>query len=175
SERTPDCPRFAARPPATWIIATMSAMAQSRTIESRFAMAGSVTLAAYSAEPPGLRSCRDFAGYGPGMVDQSTRFPDLSARPHELCVERVMNAPASLVYAALTRGFDIWLAAPDSVRMRAEVGEPFYFETEFEGKRNPHYGRFLRLVPARQVEFTWVTARSEERRVGKERSDRGTT
>src|SRR5690606_19248031 len=137
------------------------AMAQSRTIESRFAMAGSVTLAAYSAEPPGLRSCGDFAGYGPGMVDQSTRFPDLSARPHELCVERVMNAPASLVYAALTRGFDIWLAAPDSVRMRAEVGEPFYFETEYEGKRNPHYGRFLRLVPDREIEFTWVTAATD--------------
>lgn len=95
------------------------------------------------------------------MVDQSTRLPDLSARPHELSVERVMSAPTALVYAALTRGFDIWLAAPDSVRMRPEVGEPFYFETEFEGKRNPHYGRFLRLVPAREVEFTWVTAATE--------------
>lgn len=91
------------------------------------------------------------------MVDQRVRTPDLSARPHELEVERVMAASASLLYLAWTQGFDIWFAEPDSVRMRPEVNEPFYFETAHDGVRFPHYGRFLRLETNRLIELTWVT------------------
>lgn len=95
-------------------------------------------------------------------MDQSAvRPPDLSARPHELTVERVMKAPPSLLYAAWTKGLDLWLAVPGSVLGRPGVNEPLYFDTGTADKRNPHYGRILLLEPDRRIEFTWVTAATE--------------
>ncbi|MEU4812483.1 SRPBCC domain-containing protein [Nocardia fluminea] len=94
-------------------------------------------------------------------MDQPVRHPDLSTRPHELTVERVMKASPSLLYAAWTQGLDLWLAVPGSVLMRPAVDEPLYFDTGSPEKRNPHYGRILLLEPNRRIEFTWVTAATE--------------
>ena len=90
--------------------------------------------------------------------------PQLSSESFALTVEQPMTASPEALFQAWTH-FDQWFSAPECTLMRPEVNAPYFFEVHFEDQRHPHYGRFLRLEPARLVELTWFTSATKNETV----------
>jgi len=89
---------------------------------------------------------------------RANHAPDLSRRRHSCRAERRMKASPDALFLAWTQQFDRWFAAPGSVVMTGAEGSVFFFETEFQGTRHPHYGRFLRVRENRLVQLTWLSS-----------------
>lgn len=82
--------------------------------------------------------------------------PDLSGRPFDLVVTIVVQAAPDAVFHAFSTGLDRWFAEPGALVLTPRVDAPYFFETRHDGRRHPHYGRFLRVQPWRLLEFTWL-------------------
>jgi uncharacterized protein YndB with AHSA1/START domain len=77
----------------------------------------------------------------------------------DITVSRTVPAPAAAV-------FDVWMdpASPggpwfgvERVIMNPTVDGLFYHAVMHEGRRWPHYGRFLRIERPKAIEHTWVS------------------
>jgi len=82
--------------------------------------------------------------------------PDISDRDLKVEIEQEMDLKPEQVYSAWTENFGTWFAKPGTLIMDPKVNSVFFFETEFEGKRHPHYGRFLSLISNKSIEMTWL-------------------
>ena len=91
------------------------------------------------------------------------RWPELAGRPFSLTTDRFFNLRQNVLYAAWTTDLDHWFAAPGTLIMKAEINSVFFFETQHRLRgdrcvsRQPHYGRFLKLVPYELIVMTWLT------------------
>ena len=79
--------------------------------------------------------------------------------PIDLTVTRTIPAPAAEVFDLWmdpTKAGSPWYGTAQS-KVDATVGGLFYFAVEQDGRKWPHYGRFLRIERPALAEFTWVS------------------
>lgn len=92
-------------------------------------------------------------------MDRTLVEPDLKDRPHDTRVERAIRASSQALYRSFTTGWEDWFALEGALIADSVVNGQLFFVVEHEGKRHPHYGRFLMLESARKVELTWLTGK----------------
>jgi uncharacterized protein YndB with AHSA1/START domain len=92
-------------------------------------------------------------------MDRKFLEPNLSDRPHDTRVERAMRASPQALYRSFTTGWEDWFALQGALIADPVENGQLFFVVEHEGKRHPHYGRFLTLEPDSKVELTWLTGR----------------
>jgi uncharacterized protein YndB with AHSA1/START domain len=76
----------------------------------------------------------------------------------DLTLSRTIEAPAAAIFDAWTdrAQFSRWFGATRLI-MDAVVDGLYFFETAFEGRKWPHYGRFVTIDRPRRLELTWVS------------------
>ena len=92
-------------------------------------------------------------------MDKKLITPDVAERPYGARVERVMRASPPTLYRSFTTGWEDWFAREGSLIANPAPQGQLFFVVEHEGRRHPHYGRFLALDPNRRVELTWLTGK----------------
>jgi uncharacterized protein YndB with AHSA1/START domain len=70
-----------------------------------------------------------------------------------------MRASSQAIYRSFTTGWEGWFALEGALIVDPVQNGQLFFVVEHEGKRHPHYGRFLALKPDRKVELTWLTGK----------------
>lgn len=93
-------------------------------------------------------------------MDKKLIEPTLAERPNDTQVARVMAATPKALYRSFTTGWEGWFALEGALIADPVPNGQLFFVTEHEGKRHPHYGRFLTLEPNRKVELTWLTGKT---------------
>jgi uncharacterized protein YndB with AHSA1/START domain len=92
-------------------------------------------------------------------MDKPLLEPNLAERAHETRAVRVMRASPRALYTSFTTGWEGWFALEGTLLADPVPNGQLFFVVEHDGKRHPHYGRFLKLEPDRKVELTWLTGK----------------
>ena len=92
-------------------------------------------------------------------MDKKLIAPDVAEWPHDARVQPVMRASPQALYRSFTTGWEKWFAFEGSLIANPAPQGQLFFVVEHQGRRHPHYGRFLALDPNRKVELTWLTGK----------------
>jgi uncharacterized protein YndB with AHSA1/START domain len=95
-----------------------------------------------------------------GTDSEPTPRREPSDGSYEIVVEQSLKATPDAIYRAWTHDFDSWFASPGALKMVAKVGEPYWFEVNFNDDRHPHHGRIIHLEPGHLIAMTWVTGKN---------------
>lgn len=94
-------------------------------------------------------------GHIDGWTQSLDRLTSLLETPPPVVVERLLDAPVSRVWQALTNReeFKHWYF--DLAEFRPEVGFEFEFDAGEEGKTFLHHCRVTSVIPERELAYTW--------------------
>ena len=95
-------------------------------------------------------------GFETGMSLSLERLAEhLDRRTEPLVVERTLNAPAALVWQALTTRDALGRWSFEMPDFRPEVGCEFTFDGEKDGVKYHHHGRVTDLIPQKRMAWSW--------------------
>jgi len=84
-----------------------------------------------------------------------------SNKTEPLVVERTYDAPAALVWKAITDKAEMKQWYFDLAEFKAEVGYEFEFTVEHNGKQFRHLCKVTEVIPQKRLSYTWRYAGHE--------------